>query len=393
MFMGRPKKDKPNHKYGLYEYKITVGHTFDGKLIRKSFYSSKSKADAKARAEAYKISEGVSEQTGEAFVPKSSVHFKPWSEKWLESRKGTVKENSYQLTYKHITLNHLIPYFSEARLQDISSLDIQKYFNIKSAKLSKATLMKHKYCLSSIFETAIDDGIITRNPCRNIKLKDTSIHTEKRTYTQEQAEQVCKYAQTHRFGLGIIIMLQYGLTRSELLGLQWSDFDSESKTLHIQRDVVDMNNEKGILVKQATETKNRYRNRTIPLSDTITMLLNEQPRFIVVGQNKHKKRAGKQVECEYIIHDSKGEMYSPRNWSRRYYDVFMSDMHDYYMEQGLDIPILNPHELRHTCATLLVNSEKNLLAIAKLLGHSDLKMLNQVYAHTDSNAIREMLEI
>ena len=53
--MGRPKKEKPNHG-NLYEVKITVGHTFDGKLIRKSFYSTVSKADAKAKAEQYKIS-------------------------------------------------------------------------------------------------------------------------------------------------------------------------------------------------------------------------------------------------------------------------------------------------------------------------------------------------
>ena len=39
-FMGRPKKEKPNHATGMYEVKVTVGHTFDGKPVRKSFYSS-----------------------------------------------------------------------------------------------------------------------------------------------------------------------------------------------------------------------------------------------------------------------------------------------------------------------------------------------------------------
>ena len=49
--MGRPKKEKPNHATGMYEVKVTIGHTFDGKPIRKSFYSSTSKAAAKAKAE------------------------------------------------------------------------------------------------------------------------------------------------------------------------------------------------------------------------------------------------------------------------------------------------------------------------------------------------------
>ncbi len=46
----------------------------------------------------------------------------------------------------------------------------------------------------------------------------------------------------------------------------------------------------------------------------------------------------------------------------------MADMHTHYSEQGIYMPILTPHELRHTCASLLVNSDKNLFAIAALLG-------------------------
>ena len=52
--MGRPKKEKPNHATGMYEVKVTIGHNFDGTPIRKSFYSSVSKAAAKAKAESLK---------------------------------------------------------------------------------------------------------------------------------------------------------------------------------------------------------------------------------------------------------------------------------------------------------------------------------------------------
>lgn len=47
--MPRPRKEKPNRSDQRYEVKITVWKTMDGKLIRKSFYSTTSKADAKAR--------------------------------------------------------------------------------------------------------------------------------------------------------------------------------------------------------------------------------------------------------------------------------------------------------------------------------------------------------
>ena len=69
--MPRPKKEQPNRKDGLYEVKITTGKTLDGKLIRKSFYSSISKDDARRQAEEWKINQKVDKQTGNIFVEKS----------------------------------------------------------------------------------------------------------------------------------------------------------------------------------------------------------------------------------------------------------------------------------------------------------------------------------
>ena len=129
--MGRPKKEKPNHATGMYEVKVTVGHTFDGKPVRKSFYSSVSKAAAKAKAEEYKINQAVAEHTGETFVGKEEC-FDTWAKKVLDNIKGTVKDSSYNLTYKNSIENHLIPYFGKRKLSEIKQIDIQNYFNKKS---------------------------------------------------------------------------------------------------------------------------------------------------------------------------------------------------------------------------------------------------------------------
>ena len=82
--MGRPKKEQPNRKDGMYEVKVTVGKNFKGDPIRKSFYSAISKADAKAKAEQYKINQAVHNATGEA--PEAPVTaFSTWANKWLET--------------------------------------------------------------------------------------------------------------------------------------------------------------------------------------------------------------------------------------------------------------------------------------------------------------------
>ena len=71
--MPRPRKQPPNRKDGLYEVKITLGRRLDGSLVRKSFYSSISKDDARKQAERYRIKQAVAEQTGIAFIDRRNA--------------------------------------------------------------------------------------------------------------------------------------------------------------------------------------------------------------------------------------------------------------------------------------------------------------------------------
>ena len=86
--MGRPKKEAPNRKDGLYEVKVTVGKDFNGKLIRKSFYSSISKADAKAHAEEYKMKQAVYEATDSSQSLRSQRLKHGLSNGWRLTRRG-----------------------------------------------------------------------------------------------------------------------------------------------------------------------------------------------------------------------------------------------------------------------------------------------------------------
>lgn len=380
--VGRPKKEKPNRKDGRYEVKIKIGEDFDGTKIMKSFYSSKSKEDAKMKAENYLNNINSHFETSPVCSDNSSISsFDVWSRAVLDALKGTMKDSSWTLHYKNTIENHLIPYFKSKKIYDIKQVDIQMFFNKMKAKYSLETLKKFKMVLNKIFELAIQNDIIIKNPCANIKIISDKKRVEKQTYTEEQCNLILQYALVHKYGLDVILMLLYGITRSELLGLKWSDFDKNEKTLHIQRGVTDSSNaETGKTEVIVGDTKNQFRNRKIPISDDVADLL--------VSRSKQTK-----MKSEYIFCNNKGNVQSPRTWSRRHYDVFMKDMHNYYEENGINIPKLHPHELRHTRATIWVNEGLNLYAIANILGHSDLKMLRKRYAHENVESTREMLNI
>ena len=371
--MGRPKKEKPTHSSGRYVYKATIGHNFDGTPKRKAFYSKISKEDAKSKANQYIIDKEVAEQIGETFIIGKST-FSEVAKKWLASVKPTLSDNAYS-NYEVAIRLHLNPYFKNAIISNIKAIDIQNFFNSISKKSSLESMKKYKNCLNGIFKMAVDNDYCTKNPCLNIKLVSEIEDKIKRTYTKRQAYLVSRFAREHKDGLGIILMLDYGLRKGELLGLKLSDINFKNKTLHIQRSVVDVKNKNtGKVEVKIKPPKNKQSNREIPLKNTTINRLS-------------------QLSTEFIISNTKGSVYSPHNWSMRNYKKFMNDMHNHYLKYNIDIPILSPHELRHTRATLWVNSGKDLFAIASVLGHSDLKMLQQRYAHKDTESIRELLNL
>ena len=125
--MARPRKEQPNRSDGLYEVKITIGRNSNGSLIRKSFYSSISKEDAKKKAEDFKLNQKVSIITGVNYVEKQ-INFKQWALQWLETyKKGKVKQHTYDYTYRVNVEKYLIPYFDKSGLNDIQQVHIQSF--------------------------------------------------------------------------------------------------------------------------------------------------------------------------------------------------------------------------------------------------------------------------
>ena len=376
--MGRPKKEAPNRADGLYEVKATIGKDFDGKLIRKSFYSSISKADAKAKAEQYKINQALQEVTGEVY--NRSPLFKKVAGDFLELKKGTIKNSTYNFTYLIPAEKYIIPYFGNVSVSDIRKNDIELYLKKtqQANNFSTETIRKHYICLNQIFGNAYQNGLISRHPCAGIKLKSTQ-KSQKRTYTSEETALVLEYCTYHRYGLAVHLMLSYGISRSELLGLRWSDVNLESAVIEINQGVVeakDPDTGKTELVIGAP--KNEFRQRVIPISDATIKLL-EQQRVSF-------------PKAEYVICSLNGKVCIPSTWHERHYKTFMQDMRSYYASYGIDVPALNPHELRHTRTSLWVNSDVNLFAVASVMGWADLKMLRKRYAHPDIDKIRDAIK-
>lgn len=363
--MARKKENKRND--GYYEYKCIIGRTFDGKAIYKSFYSKKSKADAHAKAEQYKINADKEKNR------RQSILFTDCCNSFLTHIKPHVKITTYRTKYEVSIEKHIKPYFDGVAIQSIIKQDIEDYLIKKGETLKQSSLKNQLSCLKQIFSDAVDNGFIESNPCQNIKINNRKAKADKRVYTPEQAALVLDYCKQDDFGIHVHIILSYGVSCSEYLGITINDVDFENKTISINKGVVKGNKytEKNVIV---SETKNKYRNRIIAVSDeTIQLIKDKAPHM--------------------YLHNPDADCILPVNTFRNRYDAFMKRMQKHFESQGIYVPMLNIHELRHTRATIWVNQGKNLFAIAEQMGWANLDMLRRVYGHGDIQKLRKELDI
>lgn len=362
--MPRPKKEQPFRADGIYEVKVTIGHTLNGKLIRKSFYSSVSKADAKAKAEEYKIRQEVANRTGVIDAPES-VTFEKWTRKWLEVyKKPYVSNNTYLFTYKNSVEKHIIPYFGVTPLRNIRSIDIQNFFDKKCATLSQSVLDKLHICLFGIFDKAIDNDLIYKNPVKNIVYKSAIAKNNKNVWTDEQINIAKMYFKTQL--PEVILMLDTGLRRGEALALMWEDIDLTKNTLSVKRSVAD---KKGGGFDIFPPKKESY--RTIPIPQSLSDLLREQPHI-----------------SEYVFPNQNGNIQLPQTFSKK-----LSVAMKKFNKLNPNIPILTAHELRHTRGTQLRRNGTDIYTIQKLMGHKDINVTANTYVHDDVETTRKSAKI
>ncbi len=123
-----------------YEYKLNLGKGINGQLIRKSFYSTKSMADARKKAEEYRLRYEM-----ELFITGSgqtrAVKFSSWAlcPAWRCTKSPTSRPTPTAGPICIRSSSHLIPYFGNMNLQDIRPIHIQQYLNEASGKYAPET--------------------------------------------------------------------------------------------------------------------------------------------------------------------------------------------------------------------------------------------------------------
>lgn len=370
----RTKKENYRRGRQLVEIKRTVGDK------RRSFYG-KTKEDAiKAYEDAKKKYIEERALISHGILPESDITFKDWAGKWLAIyKKGMVRDVTYSYTYDSPTRKHLIPYFGAARLKDIRPSDIMA-FMATIRNMSFSSQNKCLICLRGIFETAVDNDLIQKNPAKNVRPSKLSsdVTTKKRAYTYDQARVVIEFAKTHKYGVDIICLLKGGLRVAELLALPFvcspdnGGVDMENNIFCVRQSVSESSS--GASISPCKSAKSR---RDIPFDHEMAEIIKNVPAGI------YYTKPDTEYARKYLICNKYGGYMLPSNWRSRRFYVFKKDFEAYAAKNKYDIPMLNPHELRHSFGSILYSRGVDIVTISKLMGHASIEITVRLYVHDD----------
>jgi integrase len=319
-----------------------------------SFYGA-TKQKAIKKYEQFLIEQSKEEQK------KTIAYFSDVADDWLTTKDGAVQPATYA-GYKY-KVEAMKVQWDDVLVDEIRDADIKRYINKLSKDQSENTVKKVIIYLNAIFEFAISNELLTRNPMKEVKLPATARKPKKPNhYTTEQERRVLDHAKEMGIdGLTVFIPLKTGARPGEAIALKPErDIDPVNKTLHIQETV------KKASPKKTGKTKTETSDRIIPVDDEF---LDHIGSFDFKG---------------YIFDNGNGQPKNYNNWYNKNYTRVVSSL-------PADIPRLIPHEMRHTHGTLLYERGTDLYTIMKVMGHSDIKV-TQIYVHHSVELMRDKIK-
>lgn len=339
----------------------------DGKRLQKRFNLGLPVPNNKRRAQE-KLNELCAEYTRKQQVEQNNpdVLLMDYIKNWIEKRRPELSPTTYR-NYLHMAEHHMNDYFGESALKSITFREIEAYYQyLKDWSLSSTTIQHHHMLLQSVFREAHRQEMILKNPIDFVE-KPKRQRAQISYYSEREVKQLIDAVKGTKLELVVVLTLTYGLRRSEVLGLRWQDIDFDKQTLLVCHSVVEGIDEGKRIVCQKDTLKQAASYRTLPLFEPIASLLREE------WERK------KELRPIYVCSDRHGNVMKP--------DVVTHDFQKFLKENGLRH--IRFHDLRHSCASLLIANHTPLIQVQHWLGHRTMLTTADLYSHLDSSLINE----
>ena len=310
----------------------------------------------------------------------SKPTFNQYVELFLKEKAVTLSPTTIQNYRKG--LKRAAEVFGEMKLEDIDHLKIKAFItdlqgsqrSRKNEKpLAHGTVGGYYTILHTLFESAVDNEVITSNPMARVKKpkpRKGEIKKEPVSYSESEVAYImeCLNNEPLKWKALILFMIDSGCRRGEVAGLKWSEVDFKTGKVNICRNA-QYTPEKGVYIG----TPKTNQNRDILINEPVLQVLREwkrQQTLLYFGQGKSTDG--------FCFTQNEGELLNPntitgyvRDFGKRY-----------------SIKNLKPHALRHTMATIAIANGADIVSVSKRLGHCNPTVTLNVYSHANEEAQR-----
>ena len=381
--MASIKENRKKGKIVSFRFRVFIGRDENGRQLYKTKIQKpdqeytekrlKKLAEAEAALWEREIMQGVNEPIVEEKTP-SYIKFCDFvNDEWLPS---LISNDCRATTYEFRTylLQTMLPFFGDVLISDINTRKASDYLDYLKTKhktsqgkpLSPQSRKHHYSTLNLIFKYAIQKGYINDNPMNGVespKLKRHKVEAFTKSETTlfiNAIDELPLMLRTMYY-----ILLTTGVRRGECFGLKWGDIDFRSGLMSINRNVTYTKNSGAVVGEPKTE--NGY--RTIPIAQKTLELLEEYKRAEAPAANNN-----------FLFH-SEEDKTKPR-------DPSYITKHMKKLMLRCNLPNMSPHDLRHTCASLLLQGGADIKSVQDILGHADARTTLNFYARSDLALMR-----
>ena len=336
--------------------------------LREKGNKTKAKQKMKEILKSFDISQNLNNEQNS----NEDILFVDFLKNFLAIKKNTIEPVTINM-YNKLAEN-ISKYFKNMRLKlkDLKPYHIEGFYKSEYARgLSSNSVLKYHVLIRECLQYAFINDLVLVNVAD--KVKRPKVEKFKASfYDIKEIEKLFEVIQDNECKLPIMLTAMYGFRRSEVLGLKWNAIDFANKLISVQHKVLETKIDGKREIYLSDKLKNQTSNRTLPLLLQAEQLLLDKKNEI----EKNKVLLGKNYDnryLDYVCVDNLGRLILPNRLTKNFIKILRKN----------NLRKIRFHDLRHSCASIMLSNGVPMKQIQEWLGHADFSTTANIYSHLD----------
>ena len=302
----------------------------------------------------------------------SDMLFADYLLEWLEIAKGRLAVATYS-SYAAMIKKPVGPYFRQRNLtlRELEARHLQMFYSEMLRKVKPNTVIHYHAIIHSALKYAVKTDMLVQNVADKVD-RPKKNGFQPVFLSAEEMQKMFEALRGTKLELPVLVAAFYGFRRGEVLGLKWDAIDFERGTISVIRTVTTITFEGKQMEIEQQSAKTKSSLRTLPLIGSF------REYFLQV---KEAQELNKQICGNCYNHEYDGFVFVDELGERMRANYLTSAFPKFLEDHGLRR--MRFHDLRHSCASLLLANGVPLKHIQEWLGHSDFTTTANIYAHLD----------